>query len=145
MMMRSVTCVVCSQEAYKETQTVHLPSLLLDIIKSLTSHIDRLNDTELVSSLRLMSKLLSYIQPALTIAKSGSTPRRSKPNQTSRSHVANCNAVESSDNGERTANAMYVLNCCCFKRLVRRCCWSVSLNVCGGSGPTFRCSRLLLL
>lgn len=56
-----------SQEAYKETQTEHLPSLLQCLMSSLTEYIDHMTDNELLLCLNLSSKILSRVQPSVML------------------------------------------------------------------------------
>ena len=62
-----------TQEAYKETQSLHLPHLLLSFIGSLTSHIDRFSDSELLACLQLVVKIFSHIQSPVTHVASPGT------------------------------------------------------------------------
>lgn len=55
------------QEAYKETQTEHLPSLLQCLMSSLTEYIDHMTDSELLLCLNLSSKILSRVQPSVML------------------------------------------------------------------------------
>lgn len=56
-----------SQEAYKETRTEHLPSLLQCLMSSLTEYIDHMTDNELLLCLNLSSKILSRVQPSVML------------------------------------------------------------------------------
>ncbi|KAH3737412.1 hypothetical protein DPMN_044005 [Dreissena polymorpha] len=63
-------CMSLPQETFSETQTEHLPHLLCSLITSLTRHCSHLPDAHILRMLRLCSKILSKVQPTVTVSGS---------------------------------------------------------------------------
>ena len=56
---------------------MHLPRLLLSFCNSLTTHIKRLSDAELLSCLQLVAKIFSHVQSPVTSSTSDMVSQRS--------------------------------------------------------------------
>jgi len=65
-----VSVLAIWQEAYKETQSLHLPRLLLSFCNSLTHHVKRVSDAELLACLQLIAKIFSHVQSPVTSSTS---------------------------------------------------------------------------